>query len=102
MAERTGEGWWAPEVMRLRADIALRAGGSVEDVESQLRAALELARGREARSLSLRAAVSLAELLRDNGRGGEARELLNAEVGRFSRAGNGVPAEAKSVLQDVS
>jgi predicted ATPase len=82
VAERTGEGWWAPEVARVRGQLARLAGQPAADVERRLAEALELARGRDARSLSMRAAASLAELLRDQDRS--------------------VPADVQAVLQDVS
>ncbi|MBW2389830.1 MAG: TOMM system kinase/cyclase fusion protein, partial [Deltaproteobacteria bacterium] len=50
--------------------------GAIEDAERSFRRALEIAREQEARSWELRAATSLARLLRDKGRRGEARELL--------------------------
>jgi predicted ATPase len=78
VAKRTREGWWAPESRRLRADLLRRHGAPPDEVERQLRAALELARRRSARSLALRAASSLAELLDDEGRGDEARALLES------------------------
>jgi class 3 adenylate cyclase/predicted ATPase len=61
VANRTGEGWWAPEIRRLRGDLLLRRGAPLDEVERELGAALQLARGRAARSLELRAEASLAE-----------------------------------------
>ena len=61
-AERTGEGWWLPEVLRLRGDLLRRRGAPLDAVERELAASLQLARERSARSLELRAEASLAEL----------------------------------------
>jgi predicted ATPase/class 3 adenylate cyclase len=61
-AERTGEGWWAPEIRRLRSDLLRRRGALPDAVERELAAALQLARGRSARSLELRAEASLMAL----------------------------------------
>jgi class 3 adenylate cyclase/predicted ATPase len=80
VAGRTGEGWWAPEVHRLRGELLWRRGAPDDDVESRLRAALGLARLRSARSLSLRVAVTLAEFWFARGRGAEASALLDAEL----------------------
>jgi hypothetical protein len=66
----------------VRGQVARLAGQPAADVERRLAEALELARGRDARSLSMRAAASLAELLRDQDRS--------------------VPADVQAVLQDVS
>jgi len=48
----------------------------VGDAESHLRKSIEVARGQSAKSLELRAATSLAELWRRQGRIDEARTLL--------------------------
>jgi hypothetical protein len=50
--------------------------GMLEEAESLLRRALEIARGQEAKWFELRAATSLTRLLRDRGRRDEARALL--------------------------
>ena len=48
----------------------------VTEAESHLRKSIEVARGQSAKSLELRAATSLAELWRTQGRPDEARALL--------------------------
>jgi predicted ATPase len=60
---------------------------------------MESARRREAKSWELRAAVSLARLLRDQGRRAEARDLLAPVYGWFSE-GFDTPdlIDAKSLL----
>lgn len=78
VAERTHEGWWAPEVRRLRAELMWRRGAPLGEVEHQLMAALELARRRSARSLERRVAATLAELLGQQARADEARALLES------------------------
>jgi predicted ATPase len=62
VADRTGEGWWAPEVARLRGELLQRRGAPIDEVEPHLKGALALARRRSARSLEQRAAASLAGL----------------------------------------
>jgi class 3 adenylate cyclase/predicted ATPase len=72
----TGRAWEA-ELRRQRAQIFLALNPSkVREVESQLKRSLEVARGQSAKSLELRAATSLAELWRAQGRSDEARALL--------------------------
>src|SRR5262245_37910874 len=80
--ERTDEeakdnSFCAPELLRLRGE-ALRAQAPGKDVEAEraFREALALARRQSCRPLELRAAVSLARLLRDGERSAQARELL--------------------------
>jgi predicted ATPase len=68
--------WWLPEQHRLRAELLLLAPGSEAEAEAALRLALEVARQQTSRSLELRAAMSLARLLRKQGRAAEGRDLL--------------------------
>ncbi|MDE5452336.1 AAA family ATPase [Bradyrhizobium sp. CSA112] len=72
----TGRSWEA-ELHRQRAQILLVLNPSkVSEAESHLKKSIEVARGQSARSLELRAAISLAELWWTQGRSGEARALL--------------------------
>jgi predicted ATPase len=105
VAERTREGWWSPEVRRLRGELLWRRGSPLEEVEHQLSVALDLARRRSAHSLALRAAVTLAELRLEQGRGDEARGLLDAELGPFTRvdaAGDAGVPRALALLESAS
>lgn len=72
----TGRSWEA-ELHRQRAQILVALDPSkVAEAESHLRKSIEVARGQSAKSLELRAATSLAELWRTQGRPDEARALL--------------------------
>jgi class 3 adenylate cyclase/predicted ATPase len=72
----TGRSWEA-ELHRQRAQILVAVNPSkVAEAESHLRKSIEVARGQRAKSLELRAATSLAELWRTQGRTDEARALL--------------------------
>jgi predicted ATPase len=76
-AQELGAHYLDVEHHRLRAEILLdRDGGPPEEAEGLLRRALEIARAQEAKWFELRAATSLARLLRDQGRRDEARALL--------------------------
>jgi tetratricopeptide (TPR) repeat protein len=68
--------WWLPEQYRIRAELLLLAPGHQVEAESYLYQSLNLARSRGAKSLELRAAMSLARLLRQQGRAAEGRKLL--------------------------
>ena len=74
------ERYWEAEIHRLRGRLLVVARASDEgesrSPEESFRRALHIAREQGARSLELRAAVSLSRLLRSEGRDGEARELL--------------------------
>jgi len=72
----TGRSWEA-ELYRQRAHILLTLNPSnFGEAESHLKKSMEVARSQNAKSLELRAATSLAELWRTQGRPGEARTLL--------------------------
>ena len=71
------------ELLRLKGEL-LDAMGDRDGAEAALRAALDIARRRNARSLELRAAMSLARLLRDRGAADEARALLGAVYSWFT------------------
>jgi len=54
----------------------LERQGMLEQAEASLLAAIDVARKQRAKSWELRAAMTFAELLRDQGRSEEARNLL--------------------------
>jgi predicted ATPase len=72
-----GQHWYAPELLRIKADILLRQSadqsGLAEDCFAQ---AAEMARGQGARTWELRIALSLAHLRAAQGRRDEAKQIL--------------------------
>jgi predicted ATPase len=80
---RTGERWFEAELNRRKGQLLLRQGYS-EPAEELYHKALRIAREQEAKLWELRAAVSLARLRRDQGRHGEARDLLAPVYGWFT------------------
>jgi predicted ATPase/DNA-binding transcriptional ArsR family regulator len=78
--EISQERYWEAEIHRLRGQLLVAApasdDGGVRSPEECFGRALHIARQQGARSLELRAAVSLSRLLRSEGRDGEAREVL--------------------------
>jgi len=63
--ERSGEGWWQPELYRMKGELLLKAGQVDEDganPEHYFRKALKLAEHQGGRSLALRAIMSLCRL----------------------------------------
>ncbi len=90
MAGRPGEGlraleeaqshteqiWWLPEHHRLHAELLLLVPGSEAEAEVLLRKALEMTRRQKLKSLELRTALTLACLLRRQGRTTEGRDVL--------------------------
>jgi predicted ATPase len=80
--ERTGERWFLAELNRKKGQLLLRQGHS-ETAEGLYRSALSIAAEQEAKLWELRAAVSLAQLWRDQGRRAEALDLLAPIYGWF-------------------
>jgi TOMM system kinase/cyclase fusion protein len=77
-----------PELLRLQGELLLRRDGLAGDrapaVESCYRRALALARSAGGKSYELRVSLSLARLWREQGRGCEARALLESAYGWFT------------------
>ena len=69
--ERTKERWWEAEINRVAGQIALMSPQrDAAKAEAYFGRALAVARKQQARSLELRAAMSMARLLRDQGKTG--------------------------------
>lgn len=81
--EKGMSGWIAAEMTRLRALQVRDREGEAKAI-ALLRKAIDLARNQGALAWELRAALSLAGLLMENGEAGEARGALTGVLGRFS------------------
>lgn len=77
---RNEELMWAAELARIEGELLKLAGASAEIVDGRLRDALSIARNQSARSLELRAAVSLARWWQDRGRTADAHDVLCATI----------------------
>ncbi len=75
-ARTHNERWWDAELHRLRGELLLMHGADVSDVEAALLRAIAIARSQQARSLELRATVSLARLWIAQHRSADARHRL--------------------------
>jgi predicted ATPase len=102
--ERTGERWPEAELHRLRGQLlaALPDGGRSDEASAAFERAIESARLQSAKSWELRAATSLAQLWRDQGKPAEARNLLVPVSAGFTE-GFGTPDvnEAKALLDTL-
>lgn len=96
--------YYLAELHRLRGELLLRSSGDMRaEAESCFRQALDVARDQRARSLELRAAMSLCGLLAGNGRRGEAREVLAGIFGAFTEGFETADLrEAKVLLDELS
>ena len=98
------ERWWEAELHRLRGELVLaRHDGDHGEAEKAFSRALATARHQEAKSLELRAAMSLARLWQGQGKTTAARELLAPVYQSFSE-GFDTPdlKDAKELLDELS
>jgi DNA-binding winged helix-turn-helix (wHTH) protein/predicted ATPase len=81
----SGEHGWSAEIHRLRGELTGRLPHpNPAKIEDSFRTALGIAREQGTRGYELRAATSLARLRREQGRRGEARDLLAPVYGWFT------------------
>jgi predicted ATPase len=102
--EETKELWCEAEVHRVAGEIALRSPKSdAAKVEASFERALAVARKQQARSLELRAAMSMARLLRDRGERDQARDLLAPVYGWFTEGHDTLDLKnAKALLDELA
>jgi predicted ATPase/DNA-binding winged helix-turn-helix (wHTH) protein len=103
LAQRSGQHYWEAELHRLRGVLTLQAGAApTGEVEAGFLQALEVAHRQRARSLELRAAVSLGRLWADRDNVKEARALLSAVYGGFTEGFDTADlSEAASLLEKL-
>jgi DNA-binding SARP family transcriptional activator/predicted ATPase len=75
-ARTHNERWWDAELHRLRGELLLMHGADASDVEAAMLRAFSIARSQQARSLELRATMSLARLWITQHRSDDARRRL--------------------------
>jgi predicted ATPase len=100
----SGERGWNAEIHRLRGELTGRLPyPDPVKAEDSFRTALAIAREQGTRGYELRAATSLARLWREQGRRGEARDLLAPVYGWFTE-GFDTPdlKEAKALLKELA
>src|SRR5262249_46802130 len=85
LVEQHEKRWWEAEVCRLRGVLLLRQPGTPQaEAEDWLQRAVGVARRQQAKSLELRAAMSLARLWQHQGKRQEAHDLLAPVYGWFT------------------
>jgi hypothetical protein len=104
LSERHEERWSLPEVLRNKGELLLLGGsvGAAVAAEDCFRQALDWAHRDGTLSYELRVAFSLGRLRRDQGRIGEARDLVSAVYGRFTEGFDTADLKtAKALLDDL-
>jgi predicted ATPase len=130
LVEKNGERWWEAELYRLRGELLLKAAGSRRQAERQTKTtkrglapipqssltmqrsaeaeacfqkAIELARQQHAKSLELRAVISLARLWRQQGKKQQARRMLADIYGWFTEGfATQDLQEAKALIEELA
>jgi predicted ATPase len=101
-ARMTGEQVWQAEIHRING-LVLLAETKLDEGQALLHQALEVARKQQAKSLELRAAMSLAHLWRDQGKVQQARELLAPVYGWFTEGFDTRDLKgAKALLEELA
>ena len=81
LVEQHEERWWEAEVCRLRGVLLLRQPGTPQaEAEAWLQRALDVARRQEAKSLELRAAMSLSSPVAAAGQAGRSARAAGADL----------------------
>jgi predicted ATPase len=112
ITHKNEERWWEAELCRLRGEFLLAQDGHVDRVpvlgerareaEQCFMDAIDIARAQQAKSLELRAAVSLARLWRRTGKKEESRARLAAVYEWFTEGfGTKDLLEAKALLDEL-
>jgi predicted ATPase len=104
LVEQHEERYWEAEVCRLRGVLLLRQSETPQsEAEAWVQRALDLARQQQAKSLELRAAMSLSRLWQQQGKQAEARELLAPVYGWFTEGFDTADLqEARALLQELT
>jgi predicted ATPase/transcriptional regulator with XRE-family HTH domain len=107
--EKTEERFWEAEIYRLKGELLLQErelGGSRQDdtdAETCFRQAIEIAQRQGAKSLELRATVSMGRLWQRQGKKAEARQVLAEIFSWFTEGFDTVELfEAKTLLEELS
>jgi predicted ATPase len=104
-SERDEEHWCIADLLRIKAELVLLAGGpgAAAAAEELFQQALHWTRRQGILSMELRCATGLAGLWHQQGRPGPARELLAPVYGRFTEGfGTADLQEAKALLKTLS
>jgi class 3 adenylate cyclase/predicted ATPase len=101
--ETTNERWFEPDIHRKAGEIALMSPEpDAAKAQAYFERALAVARKQQAKSLELRAAMSMARLWRDQGKRQQAHDLLAPVYGWFTEGFDTLDLkEAKALLDEL-
>jgi TOMM system kinase/cyclase fusion protein len=100
---KTEERWWEAELHRLQGELLALSAEKRSEAESCFHQALTVARHQQAKSLELRAAMSLARLWQGQGKCQEAHDLLAPVYGWFTEGFDTADLqEAKALLEALA
>jgi adenylate cyclase len=104
LVDTTGERWYTPELYRLKGALLLQQSADNQaEAGHCFQHALVIARTQQAKSFELRTATSLARLWQQQGKRGEARQLLGDVYGWFTEGFDTLDLkEAKAVLETLA
>jgi predicted ATPase len=103
-AVHSGERFWEAEIHRLQGELLLaRSAEHHAEAETCFRQALDIAHRQQEKSLELRAATSLSRLWQQQGKRGEARELLAPVYDWFTEGFDTADLqEAEALLEELA
>jgi class 3 adenylate cyclase/tetratricopeptide (TPR) repeat protein len=99
----TGRGRFEADLHRIKGEFIVMSGGALSEAEAAFNSAIKVARQQQARSFELRASLSLARLLAQQGRRDEARTML-AEIYNWFTEGFDTAdlKDAKALLEELA
>ena len=101
--EQHEERHWEAEIIASGARYSCGSGGQPAEAETCFQQALDMARRQQAKSLELRAAMSLGRLWQQQGKRAEAHELLAPVYGWFTEGFDTADLqEAKALLEALA
>jgi predicted ATPase len=105
--DSSGERWWEAELQRLKGELILMQPDTLnsqgtEEAEACFQHALTTAHAQSAKSLELRAAISLSRLLQRQGKPASARDVLTAVYNWFTEGFDTLDLrEARKLLEQL-
>jgi tetratricopeptide (TPR) repeat protein len=102
-ADETGNTYWSAHLLKLKGDVAFALSGIEAEAEAWYCRALDLAKAQGAKSLALRASVSLARLWQRQGKCADAHVLLSRIYTWFTEGFDTADLmEAKALLEEMT